>query len=400
MNDKADLVFIEATSEQRREMRRLTFQDFPHWRRQRTEHDFWRAEQETSRAQLAGRKTWVLVPRDDPQGLDIRSTCLTYRHAALVRERGRVLKVAAYSIGGVFTPAQHQRRGYAAQVMENVHSELRKLTSTAGETDSAHTSKRADGRVYGRDASLCVLWSDLGDYYERFGWRNKPYSDTYFSPLALANQSLIDEVHWITDDVADEALPKLAQADEAVVYQELQRTSEDDKVFSLLDPEAQSCRYHILQSRLQFQFQGQQMPHSWGCYLGSDIPETAQSWAIWSFDWRKPASQGLSSLAILRHHAANAEDLATLLNIARYTAARQGCDAVVVWNIEGSTSSAWQEMTASSKLRESIGQTWQQERPTSRPALAWYEDDREDVRLEAADDVQWLNAERTWCLAT
>lgn len=58
MIEETDLVLVEATSEQRCEMRRLTFQDFPHWRRQRTEHDFWRAEEETSKARLADRKTW------------------------------------------------------------------------------------------------------------------------------------------------------------------------------------------------------------------------------------------------------------------------------------------------------------------------------------------------------
>ncbi|KAJ1307889.1 hypothetical protein OPQ81_001968 [Rhizoctonia solani] len=67
--------------------------------------------------------TWILVPLDDPETLDILSTCQTYKRDVLVIPAGKTTATQdiGYAIASVFTPAKHRGKGYAARMMSLLH---------------------------------------------------------------------------------------------------------------------------------------------------------------------------------------------------------------------------------------------------------------------------------------
>lgn len=334
-----------------------------------------------------------------------------------------------YLIGGVFTPSPHRGSGHGGVMMRLLHEKLRPLTPNllrtmspaAAATAASPVSPRKDGSQYGNDAVCSVLWSDLETWYERNGgYKLKGWSDTVVSAVPAGTgevESSDDEdVDYLSPEELPQRFAQLAKEDERLIREELEElatttttasssSSSPNPIISLISNRGESWRYSSLQSQLQVRFQSRPMPTSWGCQLKSS-PTT---WAIWAYGLLPPSSGEASSLNVLRHRAENAESFFKLLQAARRAAARvEGCTRVVVWNVEDNSSPSsryWPE--AKARLEKEAGaKVWNEVRPTSRPAVAWYRDSGDDedndgvVRAQDAEPVRWINAEFGYCLAT
>lgn len=288
-----------------------------------------------------------------------------------------------------------------------------------------------------------VLWSDLGPYYERFGWKNKPFSDTWF-PSKSSEQSplpLEDLVRPVSDEQASDIFSVLAEEDVGLLTAELRLSTSTQTVMSLLEPNGDSWKHHWLQSRLQAQFQSRPVPASWGVLLLPqpqdhhhhhhrsaacseraliDEARISSSWAVWFYDFRPTCDRPdapQSKLIVLRHRAESPSALIALINAARRAAAHEGVETVAFWNLDlnsSPSSSAWTASVTTSELAEArsrgqVGDFWVEQRSHSRPAVAWYLDGSLDTAanledaaamLSRGEEVEWLNAERGWCLMT
>ncbi|CAO1636752.1 unnamed protein product [Parajaminaea phylloscopi] len=451
--DPSELRVVEATEPQRREARRLIYQDYPVWRRHRTIEQYWEADDVISRADLAHRRAWVLVHQDDLETLDVLSVCLTYRHEVVVsppprpREDGEgtertVARGTAYSVGGVFTPQKYRGKGYAGRMMALLHPLIRSfpLVPATPRPGEAHPTEASPLPL------VCsVLFSDLFDYYERFGWKNKPFSDTVFhtpdgsKPRIPTGSSGAQEIAWIRDADAEAVFAALAAHDCVKTAEEIRSSVDQSKtLMSLLEPSADSWKHHRLQSLMQARFQGRDVPSNWGVALrgseidgnldvgdgaasAAEVDASAQlapsytSWAVWWYDFRPPPATEpgapISRLIVLRHRAASASALVAVINAARRAAADVGIDTVVFWNMEynSSPSSSHWAGAEVKHARDSghLGQVSVEQRPHSRPAVAWYLGETAASPNTSAqmlqlggDGLDWLNAERTWCLMT
>lgn len=297
--------------------------------------------------------------------------------------------------------------------MRLLHEKLRPLGSpphsfiskAAAATAVSPVTPRADGSQYGNDAVCSVLWSDIGTWYERNGaYKIRTWSDTLISTLpADAPLEGEEDIDYIRPEAVSQRFASLAEDDGRLIAAELQQlaTTATGPIVSLVSNKGESWRYSALQCQLQVRFQHRAMPQTWGCQLRES---SGSSWAVWAYDL-KPVASGLpSSLNVLRHRASSAEALYRLLQAARKAASSvEGCDRVMLWNIEENSSNSsqyWPEVKA--RLEgEGEAKLWTQDR-FSKPALAWYrhEGDNAVVRSEDAEAVRWINAEVGYCLAT
>lgn len=89
--------------------------------------------------------TWVLLDEND----DIVTCCETYTRDCLYQSR----LMKCVSIASVFTPSNHRRKGYAAAMLSQLQSELKKMDNVVAST----------------------LYSDIGpDYYHKMNWKCYP----------------------------------------------------------------------------------------------------------------------------------------------------------------------------------------------------------------------------------
>lgn len=291
-----------------------------------------------------------------------------------------------------------------------------------------------------------VLFSDLFGYYERFGWKNKAFSDTYFlakgaegAPLPALSAEVGHSMSWIRQGNAEEVFSALARKDGELIVADLRRRGRDTAktLFSLFEPTGDCWKSHRLQTLLQAKFQNRSIPSSWGVVLhergiatqgdvadsrklsqGEDAEPNSvaksSSWATWWYDFR-PASPEQktpkSKLVVLRFRATSASALITIINAARRAAAEAAVDTIEVWNMDLNSSPASAEWAGPElervRARGDLGEVWVEHRVHSRPAVAWYLDETSstpptpDEMLQVARDrLEWLNAERGWCIVT
>lgn len=122
-------------------------------------------------------RTWKL---EDDEGT-IVSACETLQRSAYRKAKGEEGKeVPEFVVASVFTPSVHRCKGYAGELLTDVTAEHKK-----------------DGIV--------TLWSDVGNYYAKFGYKLADCDQFFAKPVKTTAQgvTLIDQ-----DRAISELLPK------------------------------------------------------------------------------------------------------------------------------------------------------------------------------------------------
>ena len=135
------------------------------WREPLTVEAYLRRERYLSQQDLTkdgGITFWVLVFDDEKTGKRlVLSGCETLRKRGLVsRNGGEGRDVVSHGVGGVFTPLEFRRRGYAARM-------LKELGEIIGQYQN-------DGMSCG----FSILYSDIGKV-STYVWADRHYLGTY-----------------------------------------------------------------------------------------------------------------------------------------------------------------------------------------------------------------------------
>lgn len=108
-------------------------------------------------------KSWGLYIEDGTRV----AACETLERPALVQcKDGKIKSTSTFSIGAVFTPKEHRGKGYASVMMKQMASGI-PFKPTLTDADIIKATGVSDV-----DQTLRVtpLWSDVGTFYEKFGW--------------------------------------------------------------------------------------------------------------------------------------------------------------------------------------------------------------------------------------
>ncbi|KAI1125661.1 hypothetical protein F5Y10DRAFT_279330 [Nemania abortiva] len=253
------ITFGEATSEQIVSCRKLAGAEFS---KPLTRDDYVEQENYLKQKPLAkdgGLRVWCLSLTHDPS--QVLATCKTIPRELLIRRVGGTSRQRAYCIASVVTNPQYRGLGLASRLLEFVAEWL-------------------DGPG---DAVASVLYTSIGDFYHRRGWKMMPASQaslswpSSFSPSVNRNQ--LPETRLISG----KEVPELCIRDVRDV----------ESYFEKLTPQPNESRVCVLptsnlitwlQDRSDFvctKMKGGP-PKSHGT-----ICESADTWLYWFHDFRK-----------------------------------------------------------------------------------------------------------------
>lgn len=319
----------------------------------------------------------ILVPRNDPETLDYLCACESYLRPILLKDADRSTKEEmCHTIASVvglrwscvsaqvdmetfqFTPPQYRKLGYASKMMVLLHEAL------------------------AQDSVLSILYSDVGDFYERTkrehpdlskakGWQ---VVDPYHVVLPVASEATSGAASASDFQlVEDTDFHRIAARDAALFKRELSMSKESpafvilpegDQIDWLIGRAKYHSRPEIDPSRSAFS-----PIANFGCEKPSDN-DSDWCFAIWTFDFTT------KQLDILRLRANTSEELVGIVDLARKAGAEQGMAKVTAWNVDPRL------------FPEGSG--WHNEvREQHLPALAWYGE---------GEMPQWHHVEYyTWC---
>lgn len=175
--DLSSLSIFLATREQAIESRRRSHVE---WARGLSMEDYLKRDEfleSTSCARNGAWVTWVLAPRDQPETLEFRSSCETFRRKGIMARPGdlEAKVVTAYAIASVFTPPQNRGKGYAQRMMRLLHWVI---------ANEGYRSQCTFPKTWGEppivsknfgDGMWSSLYSDVGSsFYARCGVDEEP----------------------------------------------------------------------------------------------------------------------------------------------------------------------------------------------------------------------------------
>lgn len=260
--------------------------------------------------------TRVLVPANDLATLNPLCSCETYRRPVLLPS-GR--HVVGYSVAGVLSPPENRKKGYALLMMRLLALELR---APAG----AARVEWIDGQgpwTGGNDALLCVLYSDVGKFYQPAGWeivgtaRTTTWAlDALASPPSTSDStSPPQKLFRIPFD--NSALTALASADVALLSTSLPSNS------FAMDPNGATYHWHMTRSIFTATHSNISVPSTWGFRS-----TTSSAFVLFAFDFPH------KELKILRIRTTGGEEAREMMARVFEEAIRAGCERVVAWNLE------------------------------------------------------------------
>lgn len=352
------------------------------------------------------RQRWVLVPADDTTTLDFLCACETYRRPILLKLRAQdhVQSAMAYSICSVFVPPAKRRNGYAQKMMSlmqhqlNPRPKIPQLRATKLDQDLDQVFQPHEADRHRADATCSFLYSDVGEYYSKFGWQVVGNRHVEWKPLSKdeAYAPPAQRARWLSAD----QLKELGRIDRQYLLSQLEQRSDTHIRFCIDDPDATSWRWLIQRS----QFYATTLlpasapkPSYFGLILPSPTAEDSQpSYAVWMFDFVA------HKLAVLRLRFTSAAAFEQLLGALRHQAAQFGMHKCVAWNVD--LASLGVELNAQDHAQLERGESVERfhdelrggavvERSgngASLPALSWYAD------RKPGDKLEWVCNEYGW----
>ncbi|GAA94867.1 uncharacterized protein L969DRAFT_54976 [Mixia osmundae IAM 14324] len=333
-------------------------------------------EETLGRCKVAqGLLAWVLIPRSAPTDtLDFFCACETYRrrlfaHAPRLGQPGQSLEGIGYGICSVFTPQRYRGKGYAGQMMKLLHAKLAK----PGTSPFASDAQDGDDEDGPRDATLSVLYSDAGTFYQAHGWTIIGALHTIWPVQSVA---LEVKPQLSTERLDDGMINSCAKQDVAATQRQVYTSA--DTAFAFV-PTGDEQQWLVTRSKFYHEHlparRGHSPPTTFGARVITDHADSLEShsaseYAVWNYDYSG------SELNILRLRVNSPEALEALMVVAVECAREQECQTITAWNVD----------TGLLKSAGLVSQT----KKSSLPALAIYDD-----HLRGAD---WLvNENLFWC---
>ncbi|PWN47883.1 hypothetical protein IE53DRAFT_225789 [Violaceomyces palustris] len=376
------------------------------------------------------RRRWVMrIPSSDSE--DFLSSCETYRRKLIVYRPGSVSPnedggreagmggvlsyEMGYSICSVFVPEEKRGRGHASLMMTLLHQELNRNGTVptpfqpSRMTELAQNADLEDG-YYGRDAILSFLYSDVGDFYEPYGWQVKDPFHLDWKVVAREGgegegprQQDIDQEEGRMSffPVREDDIPELAFKDEAMLRRDIQKPSKRSKGgekairFAVSDPEGSSWLWLIKRSKFYANFlkPEQGVPDIWGARLRPSSEGQDESFIVWNYDY----TPGHEEMDVLRLRFDDMDQLRSLINIAQIYAGKYGMKKLKAWNVdldigedqgvelsfEEATRKAFEKVSGATLVKRSGASS-------SLPAVAWYGGSLRGTSLD------WVANEKGW----
>ncbi|KAJ7139479.1 hypothetical protein C8R44DRAFT_305275 [Mycena epipterygia] len=375
--DFSELSLFPATPDQITEARRRTL---PEWGKglNLEEHLARDATQDQFDGSRNGRlRTWVLAPREDPQTLEFKCACETYKRTGLVVGQGKDTAAAetviCYAIASVFTPPENRGKGFAHHMMRLLHWII---------ADDALLPRSEFPAAWGdpplevegcRNGHFSALWSDVGEFYNacgpvpgtREGWVIRGTATTVWDVDLSSVSDTALEWTWLDDS----GVSKLWIEDAERMRYNMENSGSSGVAFAYLPTQGVASFQH---RRLELFLQRLPTPpETWGV-----VSPDRTAYATWTIDPRPPAPRTLI-VSRLRADPQNFGDLVgRILEVAR----KHEVKHVEMWNLPA-------ELEI---LAETLGAT-NYERKEHLPAFKWYGKDPEA-------NVSWAFNERfCWC---
>lgn len=232
--------------------------------------------------------TWVLVPEDDQDTLDLRSHVeVIYRPAYVKRNVLSTEKVG--TVLTVFTPPAHRKNGYAKLMLAKLCDVMR---------------QEADGSI---------LFSDIGKFYEQFGFKLFSPFHTVFPACKLESPSTHIQL------LQEENLKEISAMDCELVRSELKENT------LVIEPSFEVYHWHILRSHFYAKYTGHAIPEIFGA-RASGTHESDLQFLVWANDYNEKKT------VILRHRLGN--KASELLKAAQDYAHATGMTSVLGWNLD------------------------------------------------------------------
>ncbi|KAJ7785681.1 hypothetical protein B0H16DRAFT_1487650 [Mycena metata] len=373
--DLSTLSLFRATPEQTIETRRRTLNE---WGKGLTleEHLHRDASQEDYECSRDGRFTsWVLAPREDPQTLDFKCACETFKRPGLVVDATKsksAEEVTCYGIATVFTPSANRGKGFARHMMRLLHWVLADeslLPPSEFPAAWGAPPPKVDGTRNGR---FSALWSDVGDFYSTCG------------PVRPAEGWVIRGTATTTWDVDTSNVPvgagdwtwldyagcsKLWEEDAQSMRSDMENSASPGPRFSYLPTHGvgsyQSRRLEMYLQRLPTP------PQTWGV-TSSDHT----TYATWAIDPRPPTPRTL----VVTRLRATPQSFRQLVGKILEPARKYDVKRVEMWNLSAELENIAATLNAKTYLREE-----------HLPAFKWY-------GKESEAEISWFFNERfCWC---
>ncbi|ESK97734.1 hypothetical protein Moror_17441 [Moniliophthora roreri MCA 2997] len=315
---------------------------------------------------------WVLAPRDDPETLDFKCSCETFRRSGLVAGKGSdiVEEVTCYGIASVFTPPQHRGRGYARHMMSLLHWVIASDEYLQSLRFPEHWGEPPIRVPSFNNARFSALYSDVGSFYEKCspaenesGWIIRDPKKTIWNV-----QILLDRLGHTTEDIPSEWLNldnvnTVWEGDIARIREEF-ASSPQKPVFSFLPTGGVE---NFQRMRLESIWRKESV-REWGFVLaGSELDFTT-----WAVELRESKPR----ILILTRLRAGESSLPTLLYKSAVTAGKHDISQIEVWNLNENLESQAESLGGVTSVRGN-----------HLPAFKWY-------GKEKAESVTWAHNEK------
>jgi len=285
-------------------------------------------------------QTWVLAPAAEPATLDFFCSCESWRRPVLFSPAGSgtVRRTVGYSIGSVFTPLEHRKKGYAQAMMTLLHD---KLALPVGTEVAEVSFERATSTPYeeGNDAVVSFLYSDVGEFYSRCG--STPWLVQGVDKTTTWEVAELPELHGLQmgkppAPLTAEDYDRIATTDAAQLRASLAKTTCTKPRF-LAEPTAGTYAWLEGRAAFAFQVQGAATPATWGFELpaatpAAAAPDVCPSFIMFTIDPARPGHAG--ELKVVRLHATSAKDGTALLLRTLAQAQAAGVGVVHGWNLD------------------------------------------------------------------
>lgn len=258
---------------------------------------------------------WALEAKNEQGEWELVSACETQRRLAYFKVKGRPVETTInQSIGAVFTAERYRGKGYAAKMLEAVTKSLKTWQLPANISPEA------------KDHVLLTLWSDVGDYYSRFGYVKNSTETLVISVAESANtrQKQGTSLDLITDE---NTIAALAYQQQQVFKSVMDRDTEEDGISRVaIVPSIGSYQYlnwraiyhgPLLSKR-------KEAPSVFGA-------KTDHSWILWTQDFPSNKLYVLSIHSDLEDPNAVEKDLMNLFEAAVSEAEYWSLSTVEIW---------------------------------------------------------------------
>ncbi|KAJ7293930.1 hypothetical protein C8J57DRAFT_1491281 [Mycena rebaudengoi] len=369
------LSLFPATSEQIAEARRRTLDEWgkgltlaEHLQRDANEDQF-----ECSRDGLL--ITWVLAPREDPETLNFKCSCETFKRIGIVLDPATKTTedVTCYAIASVFTPPGNRGKGYAHHMLALLHYLIADVEALLPRPEFPAAWGEPPSKVEGTGkARFSALWSDVGDFYSacgpapgiRDGWVIRGTTTTVWDVAPLKLQPSDSSLNWKWLD--DPGVSKLWTEDAEKMRQDMEQADGTDVSFAFLPTRGVASFQH---RRLEIFLERLVNPpiNTWGV-----VSSDNSVFATWTVDPRPPAPMTLTVTRIRAEPHSFGELVGKILEIAKKHDAKR----IEVWNLP----------TELEALAGTLGAVTY-EREEHLPAFKWY-------GKEAESSITWAFNER------